>query len=97
MSFFPSCRAFVVFGSILVSAAAFSADREVTTDLDNVAGLLRTVIAAADPGERIVFAPGVIGPINYSAAAEIMIDEDLTIDASTVPGGITVSARPLRC
>ena len=81
MSLSSSCRASIVLGLSVFYTAAFTADREVTTNLDNVAGSLRTVIASADPGDRVIFGPNATGPILYSLDADIVIDKDLTIDA----------------
>lgn len=73
----------------------------VTTLVDeNDAGLgqgagdsLREAVAAALPDETITFAAELAGQTIVLSGTQIDIDKNLTIDASTLPDGITISAN----
>lgn len=74
--------------SILVEGVLFTG---VTTLADNGPGSLRDVIAAATPGDVITFAPDLSGGTITLGGSQLFIDKDLTIDASSLGNGITVS------
>jgi len=89
-SLFHFCFATATF---LASASLFAADRTVTSGLDTGApGTLRAVIAAANPGDRILFGNGVSQVVLGIGMGELVIEKDLTIDGSRVAGGVVVSA-----
>lgn len=63
-----------------------AADIEVTTSADDGPGSLRAAIEAANSGDRIVFAPNLIGGNTITLQSQLLIiDKDLTIDGSANP------------
>ena len=54
---------------------------------------LRDAIAGTDPGGTITFAPGINGATIELAHGQLEIGRDLTIDASSLPDGITIDAN----
>ncbi|MFK7911362.1 MAG: choice-of-anchor Q domain-containing protein [Akkermansiaceae bacterium] len=70
----------------------------VTTNNDSGSGSLRDALAnAADLGTTIIFDPSVFtGGANNTltlGGTQLLIDKSLTIDASNIPGGITIDAN----
>ena len=66
----------------------------VTTNIDSDApGTLRRAIADASPGSTIVFQAGLSGSTIVLTGGELVVDKDLTIDASALPGGLTIDAN----
>ena len=70
----------------------------VTTAADSGAGSLRQAIlnlAGTTGADTIVFALGFTGPIVLTAVnGEIVLGSSVTIDASSVPGGVTIDGGP---
>ena len=65
----------------------------VTTLADSGGGSLRDTIASTSPGNSITFDPSLSGQTITLGGAQLFIDKDLTIDASALPGGITIDAN----
>ncbi len=65
----------------------------VTTLADSGGGSLRDTIASASPGNSIIFDPSLSGMTITLGGAQLLIDKDLIIDASALPGGITIDAN----
>ena len=63
----------------------------VTTSSDAGAGSLRLIVAAAPPGSAITFAPSLSGQTIHLTNLVIMLTNTLSIDASALPGGLTLS------
>jgi hypothetical protein len=65
----------------------------VTTTNSSGAGSLRAVVAAAAPGATITFAPALSGQVISTGTNSIVLDKNVTIDASALPQGtpITIS------
>lgn len=81
----------LLISSLLVSTI-FSglAEITVTNTLDTGAGSLRAAISSAFPGETIVFAPDLAGK-TILLGSQLPILKSLTIDASSLGGGIHLS------
>lgn len=84
--------------TILLTAAVaitsqFASAIEVTSHIDsNSPGTLRHALATAPSGDTITFAPGLSGK-SIQLYDEIYISDDVTIDASGLPDGITIDAN----
>ena len=61
---------------------------------DSGAGSLRQAVAAANPGDTIVFTPTLAGQIIALTSGEIAIDKAITIDGAAAPG-VAVSGGDL--
>lgn len=64
----------------------------VTTLADSGPGSLRATIAALPPGGTITFDPSLDGG-TIALASQISLDKNLTVDASALPGGLTISGN----
>lgn len=58
-------------------------------------GSLSAAVVAAAPGDTITFAPGMDGRTILLGGARILLDKNLTIDASALMNGVTVSGNKL--
>jgi len=68
----------------------------VTTVADGGPGSLRQAIADAPSGYTIKFAESLDGQtIGLGSLGELVIDKDLTIDASALPNGLIINTNPL--
>ncbi len=74
--------------ALLVPIRSPAADILVASNTD---AALRNAISLADPGDTIVFAPGLSGNVITLTNGELTIAKALTIDASNLPGGLTIS------
>jgi parallel beta-helix repeat protein len=63
----------------------------VTTSADSGSGSLRQVISNALPGETITFDPSLSGQNINVYISDLLIRNNLTIDASALPGGLQIS------
>jgi len=63
----------------------------VTTLADSGAGSLRLAAGALPAGTTITFAPALSGATILLTSGDIALDRDLVIDATALPGGITLS------
>jgi predicted outer membrane repeat protein len=91
--FFGHCTPliFVVAGVWLsITPLARAAVDTVTTTADSGPGSLRNTIAAASPGDTIVFSPTLAGQTIQLTTGELLVGQNLTIDASTLANGITI-------
>lgn len=59
---------------------------------DSGPGSLRLALTAAAPGETITFAPALSGATISLTSGELLLDRDLTIDASSLPAPVTIDA-----
>lgn len=60
---------------------------------DGGAGTLRSVIASALAGDTITFSNSLSGQTILLGGSEIVLGKSLTIDASALPGGVTISGN----
>ena len=67
----------------------------VTITSDSGSGSLRDAVAAAAPGDTITFAPGMDGKTILLGGSQILLNKNLTIDASALVNGVTVSGNQL--
>ncbi len=65
----------------------------VTNPNDSGPGSLRDVIQSASPEVRITFAPSLSGQTISLSSGELLINRNLTIDASSLPAGITLNGN----
>lgn len=65
----------------------------VTSADDGGAGSLRQVIASAPTGSTITFDPALSGQTIALTNGQILMDRSLTVDASALPAGITISGN----
>jgi hypothetical protein len=82
-------------GGFGISEAVIPQTRVVTTSGSSGAGSLRQAVADAVSGDTIVFAATLNGMIISLGGSQILLDKNLTIDASALPGGITISGGNL--
>jgi predicted outer membrane repeat protein len=69
------------------------ASYDVETLKDAGPGSLRQAIANASPGSSLTIAPRLSGGTITLSSGQLLIDKDLTIDASTLPDGLTIDAN----
>ena len=81
----------LIFTGLPASAVAMV----VTTANDSGDGSLRQAIADAPAGSTLTFDPLLSGQTITLDGNELLIDKDLTIDASALPEGITIDANRL--
>lgn len=74
----------------LLTPGSLLASQVVTNTNNTGAGSLRQAIANAGPGEAITFHPSLDGQTITLTSGQLIIDKNLVIDASALPGGITV-------
>ncbi len=75
---------------LCLAPSARAAVDTVTTPADSGPGSLRNIIAAAGTGDTIVFSSTMAGQTIYLTNGELFIAQNLTIDASSLAGGITI-------
>jgi hypothetical protein len=84
---------------LCVGPLARAAVDTVTTTADSGPGSLRNTIAAAGPGDTILFSTGLDGQTIQLTSGELFIGQNLIIDASALVDGVTIdgggSARVL--
>ena len=68
-------------------------ERLVTTLWDDVPGCLRRAVEGAGPNDVIRFAPELAGKTILLTGGEIPVVQDITVDASGLPGGIAIDAN----
>src|SRR5215469_3108140 len=73
-----------------VAPAARAAVDTVTTTADSGPGSLRNAIAAAGPGDIILFSSTLAGQTIHLTSGELLIGQNLTINASALAGGILI-------
>ncbi len=78
--------------SVSVTVAVMSATI-VTTNADAGPGSLRQVIADSDPDATITFDASLSGATILLTSGRLLLDKNLTIDASALSGGITISGN----
>lgn len=78
-------------GSIAITASRILA-AEVTNTDDGGPGSLRQTVLAAAPGDTITFAPSLSG-LTITLATPVTLDKNLTLNASALADGITVSGN----
>ena len=80
-----------LFGISLITASRLCA-ATVINNGDSGAGSLRQTVLDAAPGDTITFAPGLSGQ-TITLATPVTLDKNLTLDASALAGGLTVSGN----
>jgi hypothetical protein len=65
----------------------------VTNNANSGPGSLRQAIDSADAGDTIIFDPSLSGQTITLGGRQLIISKDLTIDASALPGGLTIDAN----
>ena len=78
-------------GSIAITASRILAADVTNTD-DGGPGSLRQTVLAAAPGDTITFAPSLSG-LTITLATPVTLDKNLTLNASALADGITVSGN----
>lgn len=95
MKFFPKLPFRLFFAAAWVcvgmAPAARGAVDTVTTTADSGPGSLRNTIAAAGSGDTIAFSSALAGQTIYLTSGELLIGQNLTIDASALSGGIAIN------
>ena len=87
----PLFSASLLFVWLCLASAAQAATITVTNTVDGQAGSLRNAIANASPGDTIVFANTLSGQTLDLVEGGLSISKNLTIDASTLAGGLVIS------
>ena len=77
---------------LLVFGLTYTHGSVVNNTLDAGAGSLRQAIADASSGETITFDGVLSGQVIMLASGQLTVDKDLTIDASSLPDGLTIDA-----
>ncbi|MCP5533968.1 MAG: hypothetical protein H7A48_12420 [Akkermansiaceae bacterium] len=74
---------------------AGAADITVTSAADSGPGTLRQAIVTAGPGNVIDFSPGVFTDLSHTItlSSELVLDKELTLDASAIASGVTISGN----
>lgn len=75
----------------LCTSPAVAATLTVITNADNGSGSLRDAIAMATAGDTIDFAPALNGKLIRLTTGQLLIDLNLTIDASSLSKGVSIS------
>lgn len=81
-------RAKIAIDNILVTST--TTDLVVTNHADSGPGTLRQTITDISPGRTITFASSLSGANLVLSGGELVLNKNLTIDASALPGGITL-------
>jgi hypothetical protein len=68
-------------------------NRVVTTLADSGPGSLREAVSSVAAGSTITFVPGLSGRTITLTSGELLLTENLTIDASSLPAGIRISGN----
>jgi len=96
---FDSCPTGGCVGSIAAGADAAWVDdvqllpaTSVSSSVDGAPGSLRAIVSGAPAGSTITFDPQLSGT-TITVTSQIDITKDLTIDASALPGGLTISGN----
>ncbi len=64
-----------------------------STNDDGTAGTLRTILANAAPGAAVGFAATLSGATLFLTQGQIQLSNNVTIDASALPGGIQINGN----
>ena len=74
---------------------AGAADITVTSAADSGPGTLRQAIVTAGPGNVIDFSPGVFTDLSHTItlSSELVLNKELTLDASALDSGVTISGN----
>ncbi|MGB6222736.1 choice-of-anchor Q domain-containing protein [Haloferula sp.] len=64
----------------------------ITSTANSGAGSVRDLVAASTPGRVLIFDASLDGQTIDLSGSHLMITDDLTIDASSLPNGVTISA-----
>ena len=75
----------------LLLAAPLAWAQVVTTTADSGAGSLRAVVAGAAPGATVTFTAGLSGQVIALTSEDILLDKNITIDATALPNGIQIT------
>ncbi len=75
----------------LLFVAALAPAQVVTTTADSGAGSLRAVVAGAAPGATVTFTAGLSGQVIALTSEDILLDKNITIDATALPNRIQIT------
>ena len=78
---------------LLLLAPLLARAEVVTNTADSGAGSLRAVVAAASAGATITFAAGLSGKTITLTSGEVLLNKNLTLDASALAGGIWINGN----
>lgn len=81
----------LILAATLLLAAPLARAQVVTTTASSGSGSLRAVVAAAAPGATITFAAGLSGQTISLGSSQILLNKNVTIDASALPLGIQIT------
>ena len=90
MKLFPVFLSIAIGIWFCVAPAVRATVDTVTTTADSGPGSLRNTLAAAGPGDTVVFSSTLAGQTIQLASGELFISQNLTIDASALAGGIII-------
>ncbi|MGH7940717.1 MAG: hypothetical protein ACREFR_06580, partial [Limisphaerales bacterium] len=90
MKLFPDPPVTAIVAWFSMALMGHAAVDTVTTAADSGPGSLRNAIAAASPGDTIVFSAALAGQTIQLDSGELLISQDVTIDASALAGGIFI-------
>lgn len=83
----------IVLWLVIAMGAASAATINVTSVVDSGAGTLRQAVLNAAPGDLITFATNLTGQTILLTSGQIILTTNLTVDASAVSGGISISGN----
>src|SRR5208282_4585969 len=91
---FVNQKYFVLILSLLVAALGGTAQAQIVVmnNNDSGAGSLRDALTGASSGATITFATNLSGQ-TITLASQLLVTTNLTVDASALPGGLTVSGN----
>ena len=79
-----------LFTCLALFSFSTAADIVVSSNSDSGPNTLRQAIADANPGDRILFDSSIPDTLIRLDSGNLFINKDLVIDASSIPGGITI-------
>jgi predicted outer membrane repeat protein len=89
----PFCVAGLLSIILELALPTRAATLTVTNTADSGAGTLRNVVASTSPGDFIVFSPALSGQTITLTSGQLVINKDVIVDASMLPGGVTINGH----
>lgn len=87
-----AANSFLILLILFAAARVSAATLVVTTSADGGLGSLRTTIALANSGDTITFSSALSNQVIHLTNGELVISNNLTIDASALSGGMVIDA-----